>query len=182
MKNIIAYLICNIIMYTSYLSPAIAIVSPVESMTSVHYSGELIAGACDLVVSGDTMATVDFHTLSTANFDSNGQSPRIPFTLSLNDCRTALATGVLVTFQGTEDSTLSGLLALETSSHASGFAIGVETAAQQPLTINATQGTAFVLTEGITTINLRAWLQKYAGKDITPGEFTGSATVNFEYQ
>ncbi|VEA15562.1 fimbrial subunit [Salmonella enterica subsp. enterica] len=61
---------------------------------------------------------------------------------------------MLVTFQGVEDSTLPGLLALEPSSEASGFAIGVETAAQQPVSINATVGTAFVLKEGITTIQL----------------------------
>ncbi|MBJ4976527.1 fimbrial protein, partial [Salmonella enterica subsp. enterica serovar Typhimurium] len=75
-----------------------------------------------------------------------------------------------------------GLLALEPSSEASGFAIGVETAAQQPVSINATEGTAFVLKEGITTINLQARLQKYAGEDVMPGEFKGTATVSFEYQ
>lgn len=67
---------------------------------------------------------------------------------------------MLVTFQGVEDSTLPGLLALEPSSEASGFAIGVETVAQQRLDINAVQGTAFMLKEGITTINLQAGLQK----------------------
>ncbi|ECV4898108.1 fimbrial protein SteF, partial [Salmonella enterica subsp. enterica serovar Kentucky] len=102
--------------------------------------------------------------------------------LSLQDCKTALANGVLVAFQGVEDSTLPGLLALEPSSEASGFAIGVETVAQQPVSINATEGTAFVLKEGITTINLQARLQKYAGEEVMPGEFSGSATVSFEYQ
>ncbi|ECG8590972.1 fimbrial protein SteF [Salmonella enterica subsp. salamae] len=149
---------------------------------NVHYSGQLIAGACDLEVNGDTIATVDFHTVSSGSFAANGQSAHIPFTLSLKNCHTALATGVLVTFSGTEDSTLPGLLALEPSSEAGGFAIGVETAAQQRLDINAAQGTAFMLTEGVTTINLQAWLQKYAGEDVTPGEFLGSATVSFEYQ
>ncbi|TMM75175.1 fimbrial protein SteF, partial [Salmonella enterica subsp. enterica serovar Heidelberg] len=50
------------------------------------------------------------------------------------------------------------------------------------LDINAVQGTAFMLKEGITTINLQARLQKYAGEDVMPGEFKGSATVSFEYQ
>ncbi|EGD3188814.1 fimbrial protein SteF, partial [Salmonella enterica subsp. enterica serovar Kentucky] len=53
---------------------------------------------------------------------------------------------------------------------------------QQPVSINATEGTAFVLKEGITTINLQARLQKYAGEEVMPGEFSGSATVSFEYQ
>ncbi|EHO3612430.1 fimbrial protein, partial [Salmonella enterica] len=123
---------------------------------NVHYSGKLVAGACNLVVDNDTMATVDFHTIGSDNFDASGQTTPVPFTLSLQDCKTALANGVLVTFQGVEDSTLPGLLALEPSSEASGFAIGVETAAQQPVSINATVGTAFVLKEGITTINLQA--------------------------
>ncbi|EHA3455686.1 fimbrial protein, partial [Salmonella enterica subsp. enterica serovar Heidelberg] len=136
---------------------------------NVHYSGKLVAGACNLVVDNDTMATVDFHTIGSDNFDASGQTTPVPFTLSLQDCKTALANGVLVTFQGVEDSTLPGLLALEPSSEASGFAIGVETVAQQRLDINAVQGTAFMLKEGITTINLQARLQKYAGEDVMPG-------------
>lgn len=149
---------------------------------NVHYSGKLVAGACNLVVDNNTMATVDFHTIGSDNFDASGQTTPVPFTLSLKDCKTALANGVLVTFQGVEDSTLPGLLALEPSSAASGFAIGVETVAQQRLDINAAQGTAFMLTEGVTTINFQARLQKYAGEDVTPGDFSGSATVSFEYQ
>lgn len=149
---------------------------------NVHYSGRLVAGACNLVVDNDTMATVDFHTIGSDDFDASGQTDPVSFTLSLKECKTALANGVLVTFQGVEDGTLPGLLAVEPSSEASGFAIGVETAAQQRLDINAAQGTAFMLTEGVTTINLQAWLQKYAGEDVTPGEFLGSATVKFEYQ
>lgn len=93
---------------------------------NVHYSGKLVAGACNLVVDNDTMATVDFHTIGSDNFDASGQTTPVPFKLSLQDCKTALANGVLVTFQGVEDSTLPGLLALEPSSEASGFAIGVE--------------------------------------------------------
>lgn len=149
---------------------------------NVHYSGKLVAGACNLVVDNDTMATVDFHTIGSGSFDANGQSRHIPFTLSLKDCKTALANGVLVTFQGVEDSSLPGLLALEPSSEAGGFAIGVETVAQQPVSINATEGTAFVLKDGITTINFQARLQKHAGEDVMPGEFKGTVTVNFEYQ
>lgn len=149
---------------------------------NVHYSGRLVAGACNLVVNNDTIATVDFHTVGSGSFDANGQSLHIPFTLSLEDCKTALANGVLVTFQGVEDSTLPGLLALEPSSEAGGFAIGVETAAQQRLDINAAQGTAFMLTEGVTTINLQAWLQRHTGEELITGAFTGSTTVNFEYQ
>lgn len=136
---------------------------------NVHYSGKLVAGACNPVVDNDTMATVDFHTIGSDNFDASGQTTPVPFTLSLRDCKTALANGVLVTFQGVEDSTLPGLLALEPSSEASGFAIGVETVAQQRLDINAVQGTAFMLKEGITTINLQAAAKKYAGEDVMPG-------------
>ncbi|ECI3617820.1 TPA: fimbrial protein [Salmonella enterica] len=149
---------------------------------NVHYSGKLVAGACNLVVDNDTMATVDFHTIGSDNFDANGQTTPVPFTLSLKDCKTALANGVVVTFQGVEDSTLPGLLALESSSIANGFAIGIETADQHPLIINASQGTEFMLAEGNTIINLQAWLQKTSGENIMPGEFNASAMVNFEYQ
>lgn len=66
---------------------------------NVHYSGKLVAGACNLVVDNDTMATVDFHTIGSDNFDASGQTTPVPFTLSLQDCKTALANGVLVTFR-----------------------------------------------------------------------------------
>lgn len=156
--------------------------TPLFASDNVHYSGELVAGACELVVDGDTMATVSFHSIGNGSFDANGQSVRVPFNLSLKNCHSALASGVLVTFSGTEDSTLPGLLALEATSTASGFAIGVETTDQKPLAINATQGATFTLTEGLTTIRLQAWLQKHPTEDIAPGEFTGTATVSFEYQ
>lgn len=174
MKQKIKYIAYGGFLWMIGLFPAAAV--------SIHYRGELVAGACSLVVNDGLLASVDFHTLGSGSFDANGQSPHIPFTLNLKDCHSALANGVLVTFQGVEDSTLPGLLALEPSSEASGFAIGVETAAQQPLNINAAQGTAFIVREGVTTITLQAWLQKYTGEDITPGEFSGTATVNFEYQ
>lgn len=138
---------------------------------NVHYSGKLVAGACNLVVDNDTMATVDFHTIGSDNFDASGQTTPVPFKLSLQDCKTALANGVLVTFQGVEDSTLPGLLALEPSSEASGFAIGVETAAQQPVSINATVGTAFVLKEGITTITCRPGCKNTLEKRLCRGNF-----------
>ncbi|ECF1699761.1 TPA: fimbrial protein [Salmonella enterica subsp. enterica serovar Enteritidis] len=150
--------------------------------TAIHYSGELIAGACEMIVNGDTMATVDFNTVSISEFNANEKTTPVPFTLSLKNCHTALATGVLVTFHGVQDSFWPNLLALESSSTADGFAIGIETTDHQPLMINATQGTEFLLTDGNTTISLEAWLQKHSGTDITPGEFTGSATVSFEYQ
>ena len=157
-------------------------IPPALSGTAIHYSGDLVAGACELVVNGDIMATVDFHTVSTDSFQATGKTNPIPFQLSLKNCHSALAAGVLVTFTGIQDSRLTNLLALESTSLASGFAIGIQTTDQQPLIINAAQGTPFVLTEGNTTINFQSWLEKYSDEDITPGEFTGSATVEFEYQ
>lgn len=149
---------------------------------NMHFTGEVIAGACELIVNGGTMAAVDFHTISTIQFNADGKTTPVPFTLGLKNCQTALATGVLVTFQGMQDSLLPDLLALDSSSVASGFAIGIETSAQQPLIINAAQGAPFIITEGNTIINLQAWLQKKSGVDITPGEFTATAMIGFEYQ
>ncbi|ECI3848927.1 fimbrial protein [Salmonella enterica subsp. enterica serovar Portland] len=156
--------------------------TPLFASDNVHYSGELVAGACELVVDGDTMATVSFHSIGNGSFNANGQSVRVPFNLSLKNCHSALASGVLVTFSGTEDNTLPGFLALEATSVASGFAIGIETIDKRPLNINATQGTLFGLSEGLMTIYLQAWLQARPAEDVTPGEFSGVATVSFEYQ
>lgn len=157
-------------------------VSPGFSGTAIHYTGQLIAGACEMTVNGDILATVDFRDVSTDSFLPQGKTTPVPFQLSLKNCHSALASGVLVTFAGIQDSKLPNLLALESSSVASGFAIGIQTPDQHSLVINAAQGTRFVITEGNTIINLQAWLEKYSGEEVTPGEFSGSATVSFEYQ
>ena len=160
----------------------LALSSPSLAAQNIHYKGELIAGVCELIVNDDIAANVDFHTLSYNAFDSNNQTTHIPFSLTLKNCQTSLANGVLVSFSGTEDSILPGLLKLDESSVASGFAIGIETAYSTPIAINSNQKITFSLSEGITTINLRAWLQKYTSNIITPGEFTGKTTIEFEYQ
>ncbi|MGX9743221.1 fimbrial protein [Pseudocitrobacter corydidari] len=155
---------------------------PLLAAQNIHYKGELIAGACELVVNGGIMATVDFKTLSNGNFGSNNQTLPVSFSLSLKNCKTALSTGVLLTFTGVEDDTLPGLLKPEATSIASGFGIGIKTRDQREITFNASQGIEFTLTENMTTMYFEAWLQKHLAEDITPGEFTGTATVNFEYQ
>ncbi len=157
-------------------------VLPAISGTEIHYTGVLVAGTCEPVINGDVMATVDFRNVSTDSFHATGKTTPVPFQLSLKNCHSALASGVLVTFTGVRDSRQPDLLALESSSVASGFAIGIETPDQQPLIINAAQGTPFVITEGNTIINLQAWLQKKSGGDVTPGAFTATAMVEFEYQ
>ncbi len=85
---------------------------------------------------------------------------------------------MLVTFQGVERQYPAGLLALEPLVEASGFAIGVETAAQQPVVSNAMANFAFVLKEELPPSTCRrASAKNTYSEDVMPN-FVLTVTVN----
>lgn len=154
---------------------------PVQAADNVHFSGSLVASACILTLQGTDVATVDFAQLDAADFVPSGQSTRKPLTFELTECDSALSNGVKVTFDGVEAPEASGILTLDSGSMASGIGIGIETLAGTPVAINNADGATFTLNTGNNTLHLNAWVQRLVGKDLTPGTFTATATVTFEY-
>ncbi|WP_431224780.1 fimbrial protein [Serratia sp. L9] len=134
---------------------------------------------------GDEAITLDFDTIIDKYLYLYTRTPSKPFSLHLENCNTAVATGVKVSFIGTESLPLPGLLALDGASMARGVAIGIETGAGQSLPLNV-QSSTTPLTPGDMTIAFQAYVQAEpaakANQGIVRGPFTATATFALEYQ
>lgn len=158
--------------------------APAQAAENLAFKGTLVNAPCTLRP-GDEAVVLDFGTLVNKFLYTNARTPSQPFSLHLDDCDTAVATGVKLTLIGTESSSLPGLLALDTSSVAQGVVVGMETRSGQALPLNA-QGYTTALTPGNMTIALQAYVQAEpaakANLGIVPGAFTATATFALEYQ
>ncbi|WP_025123465.1 MULTISPECIES: fimbrial protein [unclassified Serratia (in: enterobacteria)] len=158
--------------------------APAQAVENLAFKGTLVNAPCTLRP-GDEAIELNFGTLVNKFLYSNTRTPSQPFSLHLDDCDTAVATGVKLTFIGTENSSLPGLLALDASSVARGVAVGMETGAGQALPLNV-QGSTAPLTQGNMAIALQAYVQAEpiakANLGIVPGAFTATATFALEYQ
>ncbi|HCC0889556.1 TPA: fimbrial protein [Salmonella enterica] len=158
-----------------------ALVLPVSAADNLHFSGSLVASPCTLVIHGNALAEVDFSSLDSADFIPAGQSARKPLVFELTDCDSALSNGVEVIFTGTEAAGTPGILAIDSGSSAAGIGIGIETLSGAPVDINDQSGAIFTLVTGNNTLSLKAWVQRLAGEDLTPGTFSATAIATFEY-
>lgn len=165
---------CAVMLWLGMMSTAVA-------DNNVHFFGQLVADACQLVVNGETLAEVVFSPISAPDLAVRRQSAHIPFTLQLKDCKTALSEGVTVRFSGTTASGMNGFLAMDAASEASGIAIGIETATGTQVEVNGASGAKFTLDNGLNVLNFNAWIQVLDGDVITPGTFSATANVAFEY-
>ncbi|WP_252409090.1 fimbrial protein [Escherichia coli] len=141
----------------------------------------MLGKSCTPVINGSLLAEVQFPTIAASDLMHLGQSDRVPLVFQLKDCKSSTLFSVRVTLAGTEDSELPGFLAIDASSSASGVGIGIETAAGAAVPINDTTGVTFPLNQGSNTLNFNAWLQTKSGRDVTPGDFSATATATFEY-
>ena len=165
---------CAVMLWLGMMSTAAA-------DNNVHFPGQLVADVCQLVVNGNTLAEVVFSPVSAADLTIRRQSAHIPFTLQLKDCKTTLSDGVKVKFSGTTASGMNGFLALDAASNAGGIAIGIETAAGTQVEVNGATGAELTLNNGLNTLSFNAWIQARDGDVITPGTFSATANVAFEY-
>jgi type 1 fimbria pilin len=155
-----------------------------QASANMNFSGELAAEACT-IVPGDEDISVDFDEISAQDLYSQQRTPGKSFRVRLQDCDLNVANSVTITFRGTQNSALPGLLALDSSSTASGIAIGLETPQSQPLPLNQAS-TPLLLNNGNYTINLLAYIQAepdaIANRDIIPGNYSAVATFMLDYQ
>lgn len=156
----------------------------VQAVENLEFKGALVNAPCSLRP-GDEAMELNFGPLINKYLYSNTRTPGQLFSLHLDDCDTAVATGVKLTFMGTESMQLPGLLALDASSVARGVAVGMETLGGQALPLNI-QGSTTSLTQGNMVIALQAYVQAEpdarASQGIVEGGFTATATFALEYQ
>ncbi|WP_243737951.1 fimbrial protein [Enterobacter sp. AG326] len=174
---------CWLIIATFVTIPS-AIAAPLE----VTMQGTVLGTPCK-IRAGDEALTVDLGTVVDKYLYINTRTPGKPFYLHLDDCDTTRASAVRLTFNGKENSSLPGLLAVNAGSGASGIAVGIETggASSTPLPLNVRGPENLLSTTSRTTIlSFKAYVQAepqaLASKTIGLGAFSASATFLLDYQ
>lgn len=154
------------------------------AVDNVHLSGTLVAEPCTLVET-DTDIQLDFGTVISKYLYQYQRSKSQPFTLHLLDCNPSLGNMVNVTFQGTPDTELNQLLALDTASTAKGIAIGIEQEDGKPLAINKSS-VNIPLASGNNALSFRAYAQiqpsALTNQTLTVGSFTAISTFVLSYE
>ncbi|HGC5851223.1 TPA: fimbrial protein [Serratia marcescens] len=151
---------------------------------NLYLHGALVAEPC-VVPPGDEEITLDFGTIIDKYLYLNTRTLGQAFEIHLEECDLTLGKAVNVTFTGTENQALPGLLAIDGGSEATGIAIGFETPSAKPLPLNTQSGKS-LLQDGGNIIALRAYVQgeplAIADQTIGRGAFSAVATFNLEYE
>lgn len=159
-------------------------VSGAVQADNVRLHGALVAEPC-VIAPGDESVKLEFGTVIDKYLYANQRTRGQAFAIRLTECDLSLGKTAKVTFSGTENPRLKGLLAIDGSSQASGIAIGMETPAGQKLPLNKI-GPGYRLDEGSNTLTVQAYVQgepeAIAKRSIKLGPFSAIATFNLEYE
>lgn len=154
------------------------------AIENVKMTGALIEQPC-LIAPGDESIQLDFGTIIDKYLYLNKRTRGQEFQLHLSECDLSLGTTVSVAFRGTENRQLPGLLAIDSASKATGFAIGLETSEAQPLPVNKASS-KYPLRAGHNIISLKAYVQgepqALTNQRIELGPFSATATFSLEYE
>ncbi|WP_411749727.1 fimbrial protein [Serratia marcescens] len=150
---------------------------------NVHLYGALVAEPC-VIPAGDEEIQLNFGGIVDKYLYQNTRTPGQAFSIHLADCDLTLGGAVKMTFMGTENSALPGLLAVDSGS-AKGIAIGLETADAKAVKINQVSD-KYPLREGDNVIPFRAYVQgepmALTNQSIEHGTFNATATFSLEYE
>ena len=176
---------CDRYLYVLRLALALALLHNSSAQgENVRLHGALVAEPCVIAPGGESV-TLDFGTVIDKYLYSNQRTHGKPFDIRLTQCDVSLGRTVKVTFSGIENSHLSGLLAIDGASQASGIAIGMETPAGHKLPLNK-PGQDVRLINGNNTLTVQAYVQgepdAIANKSIERGLFSAIATFRLEYE
>ncbi|WP_191830529.1 fimbrial protein [Pseudomonas fluorescens] len=139
----------------------------------LNFSGNLIVPTCELTVDNPEQ-TVKFDEYSKKDLMATGKSAPMPFYITVKTC--ASASKINIIFKGQEEALASGALAV--SGAASGIAVGLETAADEPIKLN-TDTLSFNISGGTQErLPFKAYVLKLPNRTIEAGSF--SAVANFE--
>ncbi|MFJ3264865.1 fimbrial protein [Serratia liquefaciens] len=151
---------------------------------NVHLFGALVAEPC-VIPPGDEEIQLDFGTIVDKYLYLNTRTLGQQFEIRLTECDVSLGKTVKVTFTGTENTALPGLLAIDASSGAKGIAIGMETLEAKPLPLNKPSN-EYSLQAGNNVIALKAYVQgepqAIAERKIEYGPFSAVANFILEYE
>lgn len=171
---------CALLLLGVY-APATAVT---PSSVNIAYSGNLVTDPCT-ILPGNEEIQLDFGRVIDKQLYLNNRTQGQLFEIRLTECDLALGKTVKVTFTGTENSALPGLLAIDAASEATGIAIGLETLEAKPLWFNK-KSDGYPLQAGNSRIALKAYVrgepQALTDKTLGRGPFSAVATFNLEYE
>ncbi|MBP6123803.1 MULTISPECIES: fimbrial protein [Providencia] len=151
---------------------------------NLHFHGILVEEPC-IIKPGDESVRLDFGNVPDKNLYAYGRTVSEAFTINLAECDTSIGKSVNVTFSGTPSVILPGYLALQDSSSANGFVIGIEDGAGTFLPINK-KGEKLPLADGSTQLKFKAYLKgepdAIAQQKIKRGPFNAIATFKLDYE
>lgn len=152
---------------------------------TIHFTGSLVNAACAVSTESEDM-TVNLGQYRTASFSAAGDtSTNIPFTISLTDCDTSVATTAAVAFSGQVDATNPDLLAVSSSSNsASATGVGIEILDGQSSPVpadGATFSNAYALIDGDNDLKFSAHYMATSAT-VTAGEANADATFIMQYE
>lgn len=155
-----------------------------RSEDNLSFKGALVAEPC--VIAEDSQeSAVDFGNIVDKYLYLNGESPKIKFTLKLDECDLDLASLASITFSGNESPVLSGYLQPDSGSQAKGIAIGIAQTNGTLLPLNH-KGNTFHLESGKNMLELQAYIKAepdaITNRGITQGVFSATATFSFSYE
>ncbi len=134
---------------------------------------------------GEENISLDFGTVVSKYLYDYARTKSEPFYIHLTQCDTNIAGTVKVTFEGTEDATLPGMLALSAESTAQGVGIGFESPDGIQQKLNQS-GPVHVLNNGDNRIDMSAFVQAepdaLQNKKIQEGAFTATAIFKLDYE
>ncbi len=164
------------LLFSSHPFPAVA------QDKNLQISGTLVNEPCTMNPDNNTLS-VAFGSVIEKTLYSDSRTKPVPFKVTLTDCDTSIAKSLNLTFSGTEDAALPGMLAAS-GDGGKGIAIGIATAEGVSLPVNQTTP-AFALQDGTTVINLQAWVEAepdvIAQQSLISGEFSAVATIDASY-
>lgn len=159
-----------------------ASISNVQALdNNLQFSGALVSEPCNLDPETSDI-TVDFQSVVEKYLYLNARTQSIPFVVNLTGCDISLGNKVTLTFKGTENSALPGMLAV--TGVATGIAVGMETPEGVALPFNQPTP-AWNLTSGTNSFKLMAYVAAepaaIQNQSITPGDFSATATFELAY-
>ena len=113
---------------------------PADAAENMRFHGTLVAEPC-VIQPGDEDIQLDFGTIVDKYLYLNTRTHSQTFALHLTECDLSLGNTVAITFTGTENAKLPGLLALDAGSLASGIGIGLEDSSGKALPLNRASAT-----------------------------------------
>lgn len=151
---------------------------------NLHLHGFLVEEPCT-IKPGDDAILLDFGNVPDKTLYAYGRTTSEAFAINLIECDTSIGNSVNITFSGTPSLPLPGYLALQDSSSASGFAIGIEDDTGLLLPINEI-GEKLPLSNGATQLKFKAYLKgepnAITQQQIKRGPFNAIATFKLDYE